>query len=120
MNKITYKDIFNKLINKFDISIVFENISENKLMLKFKSKKYKYIWFDVDEFGKEKYDNLYIKYNKTENVEELIYDIFFDHIKTYEKYYLMVSDKTSDKLLLQIPPFDTIEELAIKLEMLSI
>lgn len=119
MDRITYKDIFNIIKNKFKIDIILENISNNKMMLKFKSKKYKHIWFDCDEFCNEKNDKIYIKYNNMESINDMIYDVLFDHIKIYEKYYLMVNDENGDKLLFKIPQFNSEEELALKMELVG-
>lgn len=119
MKKITYRDISEKILKKFDIHIHLEKISVNKSILKIKSKKYKHVWIDSDEFCKEKYDNIYIKYDKTEDVDYMKYDILFDHIKKYEKYYLMYCDENGDNLLFQIPKFESEEELALKMELIG-
>lgn len=117
MKKLTYKDIFRKILSDFNIEIHLEKISENKVAIKLKSDKYKYIWFDSDIFSHDKYDKIYIRYDKTEEIEPMVYDIFFSFIQKNEKYCLMIEKKDKDELLFQIPSFNSLEELAIKLEM---
>lgn len=117
--EITNDKLFNDILSRFGIKMKLDPISGNKSYIKLFSTEYTDIWFDDTQSGNCVDDRLVLNHSSNENIDEMLSEIMFDHIKKYSKLYIMGSNGNNKyDTLFQIPTFGSLEELAIKLEMI--
>jgi hypothetical protein len=113
--ELNYGFFLKKIFKYLNIRFEYEKINnETTKILFFKDDKC--VWFenDMKEFSSE-FDEYYAK-----NFEfNLLYETFFNFIFVNKKYNILIRDNNKNIVnLLTIPDFVSIEELALKLEII--
>jgi hypothetical protein len=113
--KLNYGFFLKKIFKYLNLKFNYEKINKETTKISI-FKNDKCVWFenDMKDFSSE-FDEYYAK-----NFEfNLLYETFFNFIYVNKKYNIMMRDNNNNVInLLTIPEFVSIEELALKLEII--